>query len=79
MSATAMLVPPASPRARLERVLAASPLPELRRLAVNESDAEIVISGHVSCFYLKQLAQESIKAVANGKRVLNRVVVAHKN
>jgi hypothetical protein len=39
------------------------------------SEAEVVISGRVSCFYLKQLAQETVKPTADGKRAVNRVEV----
>ena len=56
--------------------LAASPQPEVRRLSVAVGATELVISGRVSCFYLKQLAQETIKPAADGKRVVNRVEVA---
>ena len=55
--------------------LASSPQPELRRLLVSVSDAEVIISGRVSCFYLKQLAQETVKPSADGKRVVNQVEV----
>jgi hypothetical protein len=70
MSATATLRGPCPKTA-----LAASSQPELRRLLVSISEAEIVISGRVSCFYLKQLAQETVKPTADGKRVVNRVEV----
>ena len=70
MSATATLRGPCPKTA-----LAASPQPELRRLLVCVSDVEVVISGRVSCFYLKQLAQETVKPTADGKRVVNRVEV----
>jgi BON domain len=56
--------------------IAASPQPEVRRLSVTVNPSEVVISGRVSCFYLKQLAQETVKPTATGKRVVNRVEVA---
>jgi hypothetical protein len=74
MSATATLRGPCPKSA-----LATSPQPELRRLLVNINEAEVVISGRVSCFYLKQLAQETVKANADGKRVVNRVEVHNFN
>ena len=43
-----------------EATLSASPMPELRRLVVVASDHEVVITGRVSSFYLKQMAQESL-------------------
>ena len=49
--------------------------PELRRVRVSESDEAIVLTGTVSSYYLKQLAQESVKGAAEGRRVLNRIEV----
>lgn len=60
---------------RPHAVLAASPQPELRRLQVVESEESVVISGEVSCFYLKQLAQETVRPAADGRKVVNRVAV----
>jgi osmotically-inducible protein OsmY len=56
-------------------VLAASPMPELRRLAVQADDAAVVLSGQVSSFYLKQMAQECVRTAAAGRQVVNRVQV----
>ena len=59
-------------------MLRQSPLPDLRRLDVEESEFEVVITGRVSSYYLKQLAQETIR-IALGERLLhNRVVVVIK-
>ena len=69
--ASATLQEPACPQS----ALAASPQPELRRLGVTVSEAEVFISGRVSCYYLKSLAQETVKRTADGKRVVNRVEV----
>ena len=49
--------------------------PELRRLDVRETEENIEITGRVSCFYLKQLAQESLRTAAKGRRIVNRVEV----
>lgn len=49
--------------------------PELRRLEVRETDDEVQVSGQVSSFYLKQLAQEAVRPAANGRPIVNRVVV----
>jgi hypothetical protein len=59
----------------LEAVLSASPNPELRRLAVVESESEVVIEGRVSSYYLKQMAQESIRGALGQRRLCNRVEV----
>jgi hypothetical protein len=52
-----------------------SPIPALRKLRVEETDAEIVILGSVSSYYLKQLAQETIMPVLAGRELQNRVAV----
>jgi hypothetical protein len=56
-------------------VLTASPLPQLRRLVVTATDDEIVITGRVSSYYMKQLAQEALRAAAGDRRLLNQVEV----
>ncbi|HEY2784215.1 MAG TPA: BON domain-containing protein [Fimbriiglobus sp.] len=56
-------------------LLSGSPIPELRRLEVTENDREVVISGQVSSFYIKQLAQESVRVAVAGRMLQNRVVV----
>jgi hypothetical protein len=41
-------------------------------------DDDLIISGTVSCFYHKQLAQEVVRSVADGMGVINSVeVVEH--
>lgn len=49
--------------------------PALRGLSVRQSDAEVIISGCVSSYYLKQLAQEAVRPVLGGRRLVNRVTV----
>lgn len=49
--------------------------PELRRLEVRETDDEVRVTGQVSSFYLKQLAQEAVRSAANGRPIVNRVEV----
>lgn len=56
-------------------VLTSSPLPQLRRLVVTVSEMEVVITGRVPSFYLKQLAQEAIRPSLGRRRLLNRVEV----
>ena len=41
-------------------VLTASPLPQLRGLVVTVNESEVVITGRVSSYYMKQLAQEAL-------------------
>ena len=74
MSLTATLSPPEP-----SDVLFASPLPQLRRLVVTVKDDEVVITGKVSSYYLKQLAQETIRPALGDRRLLNRVEVCRSN
>lgn len=67
----AELAPPPTPRT----VLSSSPMPELRRLDVEASDDAVVLSGRVSSFYLKQMAQECVRTAAAGRKLVNRVEV----
>jgi hypothetical protein len=55
-----------------------SPIPALRELVLEENETAIVIKGHVSSYYLKQLAQETILPVLAGRELLNRVAVVGK-
>lgn len=57
-------------------LLTSSPLPQLRRLVVTVSEGEVVITGRVSSFYFKQLAQETLRPSIGRRRILNRVEVA---
>ena len=56
-------------------VLTASPLPQLRRLVVTVNEVEVVITGRVSSYYMKQLAQEALRPTLGDRRLLNRVEV----
>ena len=60
---------------RAALALRQSPLPPLRKLALEETDAAVVIQGSVSSYYLKQLAQETVMPLLEGRQLLNRVVV----
>jgi len=52
-----------------------SPLPLLRRLRLEESDTTITINGQVSSYYLKQLAQETLRPILAGRKLVNQVLV----
>ncbi|HEV3438451.1 MAG TPA: BON domain-containing protein [Gemmata sp.] len=56
-------------------ILTVSPLPQLRRLVVTVSEAEVIITGQVSSYYLKQLAQEALRPTLGERRLLNLVEV----
>jgi hypothetical protein len=69
MAAT-LLPPPTAGLALLK-----SSNPEVRLLKVHETEDALEITGRVSCYYLKQLAQETVRGAAAGRRIVNRVVV----
>jgi hypothetical protein len=52
-----------------------SPIPALRKLRVEETEQGVVISGNVSSYYLKQLAQETVMPVLERRELVNRVEV----
>ena len=56
-----------------------SPLPALRKLSLEETDAVVVINGRVSSYYLKQLAQEAVMPVLGGRELRNRVAVVRES
>jgi hypothetical protein len=55
--------------------LTTSPVFALRGLKVVQSGGRLLISGRVRTFYHKQLAQEAVRHVANGLRLVNLVEV----
>ncbi|MEM9645728.1 MAG: BON domain-containing protein [Planctomycetota bacterium] len=55
--------------------LAQSSVSELRFLRVDENDDALHLTGRVQSFYHKQLAQETLRGVAKGRRVVNSVDV----
>ncbi|HJZ59144.1 MAG TPA: BON domain-containing protein [Gemmataceae bacterium] len=57
-------------------VLVSSALPQLRHLVVTVNDSEVVITGRVPSYYLKQLAQEAVRPTLGHRRLLNRVEVS---
>lgn len=63
-------------RLRAQGALEASPIFALRELRVEDEGEDLRISGKVSTFYHKQLAQEAVLAVARDKRVINTVLVS---
>lgn len=69
--ATAILLPSSAAEA-----LRDSPLPFLRTLSISETDDEITISGYVSSYYYKQLAQEAVLPYLGHRHLKNLVVVA---
>jgi osmotically-inducible protein OsmY len=60
---------------RAQSALVSSPIYDLRRLRVEQTDAGVIISGRVSSYYHKQLAQEVVRTVAQNLVVENRIDV----
>lgn len=61
--------------ARAASLLRENPVNDLRRLEVMENDAEIIITGIVTSYYLKQMAQETIRPALAGRKLRNKVIV----
>jgi len=56
--------------------LISSPLGQLRRRVVTADNTLVVITGQVSSYYLKQLAQETVRPVLGARTLHNRVEVS---
>jgi hypothetical protein len=56
-------------------MLSKSSIRELRQIRVDETDDALELSGTVRSYYHKQLAQETVRSVASGRRLINRVEV----
>lgn len=52
-----------------------SPIAQLRRLAVVSDAYRVTITGTVTSYYLKQLAQETLRALVGDRELLNNVEV----
>lgn len=57
------------------QALRQSNIPALRRLVVAGSDSQLVLTGRVPSYYIKQLAQEAVLPHLGGRELVNRVVV----
>ena len=64
-----------APPARAAALLRDCPVNDLRRLEVIETESEIVITGIVTSYYLKQMAQETVRPALAGRRLRNKVIV----
>ena len=72
MASTVEIIDVAS---RARTALAASPIYVLREIHVEQNGDSLLLLGRVDTFYHKQLAQEVVRAVADGLRVVNSVMV----
>jgi hypothetical protein len=73
MSSSTLARPP------LDQVLRQSALPALRKLCVEETEEAVVLTGSVSSYYLKQLAQETVMPVLGERALFNRVKVVRQD
>jgi hypothetical protein len=62
-------------QSRAQTALVNSPVYELRDLQVEQHDGSLQISGRVSSFYHKQLAQEAVRSVCTGIEMVNSIRV----
>ncbi len=62
-------------QAKVQQALSKSPVYALRELVVESEGETLVISGSVSSFYHKQLAQEMVRHVAAHLEVVNTINV----
>lgn len=51
------------------------PIHELHDLELIENDHEVILTGIVATYYLKQMAQETIRPALNGRKLRNRLLV----
>ena len=65
-----------SVQSRAQSALSNSPIFDLRGLSVEEVEGGLLLTGSVSSYYHKQLAQEAVRTVALGVPVMNSIRVA---
>jgi hypothetical protein len=53
--------------------------PALRQLCVEEQDSVLVITGSVTSYFMKQMAQETLKPLQGQRTLLNKVEVVRSN
>jgi osmotically-inducible protein OsmY len=62
-------------QSRAAHALRHSSIPAIRNLSIEETDEFVLIQGNVVSYYLKQLAQETVMSVLDGRELRNRVTV----
>jgi hypothetical protein len=62
-------------QSRATEALRLSTIPAIRNLSIEETDGFVLIRGNVASYYLKQLAQETVMPVLEGRELRNRVNV----
>jgi hypothetical protein len=69
------MTPTTTSPARTLKLMQPNCHPALRFLWVQETDDEIIVSGRVSSYYLKQLAQETLMPARGSRELVNLVTV----
>lgn len=60
----------------IHQAICESPWREVRSVSCKVTRTHVVLTGNVTCFFMKQMAQETIKHKLRDRRVLNRITVA---
>lgn len=60
---------------RVRKILADSPIWEIRQLRVEQRGDSVCLEGRVCSFYHKQLAQETIRRAARELPIINELTV----
>jgi hypothetical protein len=63
-------------RTQAQQALSDSPVYALREVQVEQDGDALHLTGRVSCFYHKQLAQEAIRAINPKVRLINAISVS---
>jgi hypothetical protein len=69
------MIPTSHVATQATHALRKSSHPALRKLSVEGAEGNLIISGRVTSYYLKQLAQETIMSIREGMRLVNKVDV----
>ncbi len=72
---TALPSPPPLSILTPESLLAGSPQSEVRRLFVSTTEEYVTLTGTVTTYYHKQLAQETVRRAVRHRTIRNRIVV----
>lgn len=64
-----------TPHGTAANLLRENPVNDLRWLEIEENETEVTISGIVTSYYLKQMAQECVRPCLAGRRLRNNVLV----
>jgi Asp/Glu/hydantoin racemase len=62
-------------QSRATEAVRRSTIPAIRNLLIEETHEFVIIQGSVVSYYLKQLAQETVMPVLDGRELRNRVAV----